>query len=61
MFPDDFVTSAIVSTPRTELDTAQRIVVDRYETLYWLWRTWDDLRLANTEVVSLTVNDNVYV
>ncbi|KAF8922401.1 hypothetical protein CPB85DRAFT_1267398 [Mucidula mucida] len=54
MFPDDFVTSSIVSTPRTELDTAQRIVVDRYETLYWLWRTWDDLRLANTEVVSLT-------
>ncbi|KAF9044860.1 hypothetical protein BDZ89DRAFT_1127884 [Hymenopellis radicata] len=54
MFPDDVVTSLIVSTPLTELDTAQRIVVDRYDTLYWLWRTWDDLRLANTEIVSLT-------
>ncbi|KAK0481864.1 hypothetical protein IW261DRAFT_1106960 [Armillaria novae-zelandiae] len=51
MHPDDAVTTSSIVTPPDDLDVAQTILVRWGDTIFWSWETWDDSRLANTEVI----------
>ncbi|KAK0208610.1 hypothetical protein DFS33DRAFT_1380120 [Desarmillaria ectypa] len=51
MHPDDAVVTSSIVAPPDHLDVAQTILVRWGGTIFWSWETWDDSRLANTEVI----------
>ncbi|KAK0456202.1 hypothetical protein EV421DRAFT_1919738 [Armillaria borealis] len=51
MHPDDAVATSSIVTPPDVLDVAQTILVRWGDTIFWSWETWDDSRIANTEVI----------
>lgn len=55
MHPDDAIATSSIVTPPYDLDVAQTILVRWGDTIFWSWETWDDSRLANSEVIVFLV------
>ncbi|KAG7450369.1 uncharacterized protein BT62DRAFT_508441 [Guyanagaster necrorhizus] len=49
--PDDGIIPSSIIAPPDHLDVAQTILIRWGDTIFWSWETWDDSRLANTEVI----------
>ncbi|PBL00741.1 hypothetical protein ARMGADRAFT_1160030 [Armillaria gallica] len=55
MHPDDAIATSSIVTPPGDLDVAQTILVRWGDTIPWSWETWDDSRLANSQVIVFLV------
>lgn len=54
--PDPSLSSQSIVTPPSDVDTATVILIRWGTTLPWAWRTWQDARLYNSEVIECLVS-----